>query len=59
LSVIERLKEELGGDNLVSFSTLEFSACAQVAYDSLAVAELTSENVWAVFTAMLSLVFQE
>jgi len=58
LSVIERLKEELGGDALVSFSTPEFSAHAQEAYNSLAIVEITFENVWAVFTAMLPWVFQ-
>jgi hypothetical protein len=45
------------GDELVSFSTPEFSAHAQEAYDSLAIVDLTFENVWAVFTAMLPLVF--
>jgi hypothetical protein len=57
LSVIKQLKEELGGDELVSFSTPEFSSRAQEAYDSLNVVDLTFENVWAVFTAMLLLVF--
>jgi hypothetical protein len=56
LSVIEGLKKELGGDELVSFSTPEFSAHAQAAYDSLAIIDLTFENVWAVFTVMLPLV---
>jgi len=57
LSVIKKLKEELGGDELVSFSTSEFSVCAQKVYDSLDIIDLTFENVWTVFTAMLPLVF--
>jgi len=57
LSIIEGLKQELGGDELVSFSMPEFSAHAQAAYDSLAIIDLTFENVWVVFTAMLPLVF--
>jgi len=57
LSVIENVKEELGGATLISFSTPEFSMCSQEAYNSLAIVDLTFENVWAVFTAMLPLVF--
>ncbi|KAM6499101.1 hypothetical protein JOM56_004609 [Amanita muscaria] len=55
LSVIQELKAWLGGDKLVSFSKPEFSARAQEAYNSLAIVDLTFENVWGVFTAMLPL----
>ncbi|KAM6501724.1 hypothetical protein JOM56_001701 [Amanita muscaria] len=57
LSMIQELKAWLGGDKLVSFSKPEFSARAQEAYNSLAIVDLTFENVWGVFTAMLPLVF--
>jgi len=57
LTVIAELKESLGGDGLISFSTPEFSAHAQEHYDSLAIVDLTFKNVWAVFTTMLPLVF--
>ena len=57
ISIIKKLKEELGGDELVSFSTPEFSARAREAYDSLDISHLTFENVWIVFAAMLPLVF--
>jgi hypothetical protein len=57
IGVIRKLKEELGGDDLVSFSTPEFSVRAQEAYDSLNIGDLTFENVWIVFTAMLPLIF--
>lgn len=57
LSVIKEMKEQLGGHDLVSFSTPEFAAHAQTAYDSLEIIELTQENVWSIFTAMLPLVF--
>jgi hypothetical protein len=56
LSIIKRLKEELGGDGLVSFSTPEFSVHAQKAYDTLNICDLTFENVWIVFSAMLPLI---
>jgi hypothetical protein len=55
ISVIKKLKEELGGEELVSFSTPEFSARAQEAYDSLDIRDLAFENVWNVFVAMLLL----
>ena len=57
LSVITELKESLGGEALLAFSTTEFMVCAQNAYDSLDITELTFENVWNVFTAMLPLAF--
>ena len=56
LAVISELKEELGGDALVSFSTPEFAALALMAY-SLGIIHLTFENVWVVFRTMLQLVF--
>ena len=57
-SIIKKLKDELGGDELVSFSSPEFSVCAQKAYDSLDISDLTFENVWIVFTAMLPIIFE-
>jgi len=58
ISIIKKLKEELGGDDLVSFLTPEFSVCAREAYDSLDIGDLTFENVWIVFVAMLPLIFK-
>ena len=57
LSVVSELKEEPGGDALIAFSMPEFVARAQVVYDSLGIIQITFENVWAVFTSMLPLVF--
>jgi hypothetical protein len=57
VKVIKAMKEDMGGDGLIAFSTPEFSARAQAAYDTLAIVELTQENVWSVFTLMLPLVF--
>jgi len=54
-SVIRKLKDELGGDELVSFSTLEFSVLAEEVFNSLNIRNLTFENVWVVFQAMLPL----
>jgi len=54
-SVIRKLKDELGGDELVSFSTPEFSVLAEEVFNSLNIRNLTFENVWVVFQAMLPL----
>ena len=56
ISLIKTLKEGLGGDDLVSFSPA-FSVRAEEAYNSLNISDLTFENVWNVFAAMLPLVF--
>ncbi|KAJ7084796.1 hypothetical protein B0H15DRAFT_381633 [Mycena belliarum] len=59
LDVIRQMKEDMGGDELIAFSTTEFSARAQEAFDSLGPIKLSQANVWDVFTAMLPLVFPE
>lgn len=55
LNTIKKMKEQLGGEELISFSTPEFSARARMVYDSLHITRLTQQNVWHVFSAMLPL----
>ncbi|KAF7372669.1 hypothetical protein MVEN_00130200 [Mycena venus] len=50
--VIRQMKEDMGGDALIAFSTPEFAARAEQAFESLGVV-LTQKNVWDVFQAML------
>ena len=57
MSIIHKLKEEMGGDALLDFVSPEFSERAESAYESLSISELTFENVWEIFQALLSLVF--
>lgn len=57
VDVIREIKEAMGGDALLEFVSAEFSERAQAAYDSLAITELTFENVWNVFEAMLPLLY--
>ena len=57
MSIIHKLKEEMGGDALLEFVSPEFGARAEDAYESLAISKLTFENVWEVFQALLPLVF--
>jgi hypothetical protein len=57
VEVIRKMKEDIGGEALLEFVSVEFSQRAQLAYDSLGISELTFENIWAVFTQMYPLVF--
>ncbi|KAJ7574148.1 hypothetical protein C8J56DRAFT_803433, partial [Mycena floridula] len=52
LSIIREIKEAMGGDELLAFTSAEFSGQAQAAYDTLNITQSTMENVWDVFTAM-------
>jgi hypothetical protein len=56
VNVIREIKEAMGGDALLEFTTPEFAACAQAAYDTLAISELTLANVWHIFEALRPLV---
>ncbi|KAJ7214151.1 hypothetical protein C8J57DRAFT_1601861 [Mycena rebaudengoi] len=59
VEVIRQMKKDMGGDELIAFSTPEFAARAQEVYDSLLITTLTQQNIWSVFTAMLPLVFPD
>ena len=56
-AVIKEIKESLGGDAILEFVEPEFAQTAQTALDSLNISKLTPENVWAIFVALLPLVF--
>lgn len=57
VSIVQEIKEAMGGDSILEFVTPEFSERAQAAYDSLGVMDLNTENVWHVFRDLLPLVF--
>jgi hypothetical protein len=57
VEVVQVMKEEMGGDDLLEFVSAEFSVKAQVVYDTLNISQLTFQNVWTVFTVMYPLVF--
>ncbi|KIK76851.1 hypothetical protein PAXRUDRAFT_168580, partial [Paxillus rubicundulus Ve08.2h10] len=57
VNVVREIKVKMGGNALLEFTSVEFSAHAQAAYDTLGITELTVENVWHVFHAMCPLVF--
>jgi hypothetical protein len=57
VDMIREIKSKMGGDALLEFTSVVFSACAQAAYDILGITNLTIENVWNVFQAVYPLVF--
>lgn len=57
--IIHQLMEELGGEELIQFVTAEYSAKAQVIFDSLGIQDLTLQNIWHVFQAILPLMLSE
>ncbi|KAF8164040.1 hypothetical protein K438DRAFT_1775735 [Mycena galopus ATCC 62051] len=59
VGVIRQMKEDIGGEELIQFTSPEFSAHAQEAFESLGSPVLTQTNIWLVFERMLSLVFPE
>lgn len=53
IMVVQGLMEDLGGEELVQFVSPEYAAHAEEVFNTLGVEELTTANVWNVFTAML------
>lgn len=57
IAIIQEIKAAMGGDDILSFAPAEFCERAELAYSSLLITALSFENVWAVFSHMLPLVF--
>ena len=55
LAVICRLKDDIGGEDLVRFVDVEFAHSAEAAFNTLGIDRITSDNIWLVFTKMLPL----
>lgn len=53
--VIHQLMEELGGEELIQFVSLAYASKAQAIFNTLHIQNLTLQNVWHVFQAMLPL----
>ncbi|KAG2032503.1 hypothetical protein BDR03DRAFT_985638 [Suillus americanus] len=53
--VVKNLMVEIGGEDLVRFVDVEYSAHAQLIFDNLGFKDLTFQNVWPIFSAMLPL----
>ncbi len=59
LDIVHEMKTQLGGDSILEFVIADYADRCQAAFDLLAIVELTFENVWDVFTAMLPLVYSQ
>jgi len=57
VNVIHEIKDAMGGDSLLEFTTAKFSAQCEATYNSLGISKLTAENVWHVFQALYPLVY--
>jgi hypothetical protein len=57
VDIIREIKVAMGGDSILDFVPAEFSQQAQAAFDFLGISELTYQNVWSVFEAMLPLLY--
>ena len=55
LKIVAEIKEFMGGEALLAFVSPEFSAEVELAYNSLGVGELTIQNAWHIFEALLPL----
>lgn len=54
INIIREIKEQMGGDQLLEFTTEEFSFECQSILDQLGFSDILSfQNVWDVFQAML------
>lgn len=58
VEVIREIKQAMGGDELLEFTTREYRQKAQAVYDSLHIKNLTLDNAWDVFNAMLPLMHE-
>ncbi|KAJ3551349.1 hypothetical protein NP233_g13097 [Leucocoprinus birnbaumii] len=56
MGAIQEMKNQLGGDGLLKFVDEEFEERAQNAYIAVGSPQLTQENTWSVFEAMLSVI---
>jgi hypothetical protein len=54
-AVVTRLMEELGSEDLIHFVSAEYARKAQEVFNTLGINDLTLQNVWHVFRAMLPL----
>jgi len=57
MAVVCKLKEAMGGDEILEFVSADFTQCVQAAYDTLGVMNLNLENIWYVFCDLYPLVF--
>jgi len=57
IALIAQMMEDLGGEELLEFVPPQFAERCEEALESLGVTEVTFQNIWDVFQALLPLVF--
>ncbi|KIJ07092.1 hypothetical protein PAXINDRAFT_182558 [Paxillus involutus ATCC 200175] len=57
LAVIRRLKESIGGEDLIWFVTADYARRAETAFATLGINAIVSDNIWHIFTKMLPLLY--
>jgi len=57
LAVIRRLKESIGGEDLIRFVTADYARRAETAFATLGINAIVSDNIWHIFTKMLPLLY--
>lgn len=53
VDVVQKLMDNIGGEELIRFVSIEYAVRAKEVFKSLNVPKLTFENIWEVFSAML------
>jgi hypothetical protein len=47
------LMEEIGGEELIRFVSIDYAEQAQTVFNTLGVPKLTFDNIWEVFSTMI------
>lgn len=55
--IVWGLMQDIGGEDLVRFVSVEYAAIAQTAFESLGHEKLSFQNIWTVFTLMMPLMY--
>ncbi|KAJ2935155.1 hypothetical protein H1R20_g1901, partial [Candolleomyces eurysporus] len=53
LELVRCLREELGGEQLIYFNTLEYRTVAQRVFDSLSIGRISGNSIWGIYQEML------
>ena len=54
---VKSLMEDIGGEELIRFVSVEYAARAQAAFGTLGFPTLTFQNVWLAFSAMMPIMY--
>jgi hypothetical protein len=55
--IVWGLMQDIGGEDLIRFVSVEYAAIARTAFESLGHEKLSFHNIWTVFTLMMPLMY--